>query len=276
MRPRGIHRVLPLVAASLALVAGAKDQDEPPKSTEPAASHWKEAAGSYRITLGAARPVPLVFRDEPALKWTNPERRTDDGAVFLWTDRGRPEVAASFYRYKSAGRVLEDHEFISLSTFPLAAKHDGQPVWTPTAGNVVPTPIPDAPEPAKTPSERLRQMRGLAREFRASFNNPPDLSEIRLLTQPIYRFETEGKRADLLDGALFAFVHTTDPEVLLTIEARPAGEGGPMKWHYALARMSLVNLRVHHKDREVWSALWVNPTTDNSQPYWVRSIPAGP
>jgi len=40
--------------------------------------------------------------------------------------------------------------------------------------------------------------------------------------------------------------------------------------------MSLVNLRVHHKDREVWSAPWVNPTTDNSQPYWVRSIPAGP
>jgi hypothetical protein len=117
-------------------------------------------------------------------------------------------------------------------------------------------------------------MRALAREFKATFNNPPDLSEIRLLTQPIYRFETEGKRADVLDGALFAYVHTTDPEVLLTIEARPSVEGGPVAWHYSLARMSMVNLRVHHKEREVWSAQWATNLKDPSEPYMVRTFPS--
>ena len=260
-------------ALGLAIVAGLQAQDEPPKS-DSSANHWKDAASSYRITLESSRPTPLTFRDEPILKWTNPQRRTDDGSVFVWTDRGRPEVAASFYRYKVDKDTLEDHEFISLSTSALSARRDGELIWSLAAGNVRPVPIPDAPRPAATPNERLRQMRALAREFKATFNNPPDLSEIRLLTQPIYRFEVEGKRADVVDGALFAYVHTTDPEVLLLIEARPESEGGPVAWHYSLARMSMVNLRVHHKDREVWSVQWATNLHDRSEPYMVRTFPS--
>jgi hypothetical protein len=258
----------------LALVAGTSARDEPSKSDAPS-NHWKDAASNYRISLEAGRPTLLTLRAEPALKWTNPLRRADDGAVFVWTDRGRPEVAASFFRYRSDGKPFEDHEFVSLSTSPLSATREGEPVWSVAAGNVQVAPIPDAPRPASTPNERLRQMRALAREFRANFNNPPDLSEIRLLTQPIYRFETESKRTDILDGALFAFVHTTDPEVLLAIEARPPTDGGPMAWHYSIARMSLVNLRAFHKDRQVWSAEWVQPARASTKPYMVRSYPSG-
>ena len=50
---------------------------------------------------------------------------------------------------------------------------------------------------------------------------------------------------------MFAFVEGTDPEVFLSIEVR-AGEKGPA-WHYALARMNSVELRVVHGGREVWS-----------------------
>ena len=194
--------------------------------------------------------------------------------MFVWTDRGRPEVAACFYRYRAEGKAIEEHEFVSLSESPLAARRDGEPVWSVAAGNINPAPIPRRASPAASPAERLRQMRALAREFKATFNNPPDLSEIRLLTQPLYRFETEGKRADILDGALFAYVHTTDPEVLLLIEARPPAGGGPVAWHFSVARMSMVNLRVHHKGREVWSASWANDLRDPTSPYMARSFPS--
>jgi hypothetical protein len=274
MRSPDIARGLGILALGSALVGWGWAQDEPSKSGA-GTKHWKDAASTYRISLDSSPPTALSLREDPALKWTNPQRRTDDGAVFVWTDRGRPEVAASFYRYKSDDKSIEDHEFVSLSASPLSARRDGDLIWSVAEGNVRPTPIPDAPKPAATPVERLRQMRALAREFRASFNNPPDLSEIRMLTQPIYRFETEGKRTDILDGALFAFVHTTDPEVLLTIEARPEAAGGPPTWHYSIARMSLVNLRAHHKDREVWSAQWVQPKGAQTKPYMVRTIPAG-
>ena len=244
--------------------------------TVPSGPRWKDAASRYRIALDLGKSTPLTFREEPVLRWTNPERRTDDGAVFVWTDRGRPEVAASFYRYKRDEKISEDHEFISLSEGPILAKLDGETLWTVPSGNVRPTLIPDAIIPGATSVERLRQMRGLAREFKATFNNPPDLSEIRLLTQPIYRFEVEGKRTDVVDGALFAFVHATDPEVLLSIEARPTKPDGPLAWHYSIVRMSMVNLRVHHKDREVWSASWQSQLTDPTKPYMVRNVAPTP
>jgi hypothetical protein len=269
MRFIGFPRQLGAPALGLALTASILAGDEP-------STPWKGVAAAYRIELDAGKPAALAFREDPVLKWTNPLRRADDGAVFVWTDRGRPEVAASFYKYKSKEQLFEDHEFISLSASPLTARLDGELVWSLPKGNVHPEPIPDAPKPAATAGERLRQMRALAREFKATYNNPPDLSEIRLLTQPIYRFETEGKRPDVLDGALFAYVHTTDPEVLLAIEARTPLGGGPMAWHFSCARMSMVNMRVHHKDREVWSAIWDNDYRGKTKPYMVRSRPSTP
>ena len=273
MRSMACISAASFVAFGLLAAGQCRGQDDPAK-VDAGLKHWRDAASAYRIARDGSPPTPLALRDEPALKWTNPQRRADDGGVFLWLDRGRPEVAASFYRYPSGGKSAEDHEFVSLATAPLVADLDGAAFWSPGAGVRAPAPIPDAPEPAKTAAERLRQMPALAREFRASFNNPPDLSEIRLLTQPLYRFEVEGKRADILDGALFAYVHTTDPEVLLILEARPDPASGAMRWYFTAARMSLVNLRIHHKDREIWSAAWVEPTRNSSQPYFVRSVPA--
>ncbi len=262
------------IALALAVAAGSWAGDEPAKPDTKGDHPWKGAAAKYRIAIGSTPPRPLTLREEPALNWTNPQRRADDGSVFVWLDRGRPEVAASFYRYNLDGRRIEDNEFVSLSTSPLTASREGEVVWALPEGHVRPEPIPGAPRPAATPAERLRQLKALAREFRANFNNPPDLSEIRPLTQPIYRFETEGKRPDVLDGALFAYVHTTDPEVLLAIEARPESEGGPMAWHFSCARMSMVNLRVFHKDREVWSCVWDNDYRGPTKPYMVLSRPS--
>ncbi len=279
MNPRS-RAVVAALALAPTMAVGLRARDEPAKAQAKAASPWLGQASSYRIAIGAAAaaaaPVALALREEPALKWSNPERRADDGSVFLWLDRGRPEVAASFYRFPKDGGQVEDNEFVTLSAAPLTARRDGVEVWNLPGGHVGPAPIPDAPKPAATPAERLRQMKALARDFHAHFNNPPDLSEIRPLPQPIYRFETEGKRPDVLDGALFAYVHTTDPEVLLAIEARTGPGGGPMAWHFSCARMSMVNLRVFFKDRQVWSCPWDNDYRGPTKPYMVLTYPVVP
>jgi hypothetical protein len=190
--------------------------------------------------------------------------------VFVWVADGRPEVVASFYRYGSRDEVTEEHEFQSLATVPLTGTRDGRVVWSPPSAGVALAPIPGAPDPAETPAARLRQMRALEREFKAGFNGPNNKSELRPLTQPLYRYEPT--RPDLVDGALFAFVQTTDPEVLLLVEARRPGEGGPAAWHYAFARMSMVWLRGEHKGREVWTADWVSDLAAPNKPY--LTIPA--
>jgi hypothetical protein len=223
----------------------------------------KQAAARYQILLDVARPTNLELVPEPALHWTNPLRRTLNGAVFIWLADGRPEVAASLYRYHYEGKIVEDHEFQSLAATGLTATRDGRKVWSPPAAGIRLAAIPGAPSPAPSPAERLRQMQALAREFHAFFNAPEDRSELRLLPKPLCRYSTNS--ASLLDGALFAFVVTTDPEVLLMIEARPKDRTSV--WQYGFARMSMVNLRAEHKDQTVWTADWVYDLEAPNKPY---------
>jgi hypothetical protein len=223
---------------------------------------WKREAAEYRIVLHTVPESAPTLRAEPVLHWTNPVRETDDGLVMLWLSGGRPEAVACFYRVRFEGRPTETHEFHSLARVPLTASRGGRTVWEPRGPGVDPRPIPGAAPPASTPSERLRQMRALAREFKASVDLEKSATELRLLSQPVFRYESQS------DGALFAFVLTTDPEVLLMIDDRPA-EGGPA-WHYAFARMSNRSLVAKHRDRIVWEAPADKDDNNPAKPYCVR------
>ncbi|MDR3636284.1 MAG: hypothetical protein P4L84_20950 [Isosphaeraceae bacterium] len=235
-------------------------------------AQMKRSAEAYQITLNTEPPRRLELRMEPVLRWSNPLRITSDGAVFLWLSEGRPEVIASFYQFQRNGMTAEDHEFQSLATTGLTATRGDSDVWFPRDPGVTLAPIPDAPAPAGTPAERLRQMRALAREFRAFLDRPNNKSELRLLSQPLFRYET--RRADLSDGALFSFVLTTDPEVLLLIEARPYE--GKLAWHYALTRMSMMELRVERKGTTVWQVPFNTEANSRKRPYLITPAPAPP
>ena len=71
------------------------------------------------------------------------------------------------------------------------------------------------------------------------------------------------------DGALFAFVEGTDPEVFLFLEVRP-GAGGP-EWHDALASVGSWAMKVKRKDRHVWE-LPRRATGDPSKPLYTSQF----
>lgn len=229
--------------------------------------YWLAAASKDQFAPASDPDHPLTFRKEPVLKWTNPLRRTDDGALFLWTDRGRPEVATSFWHSGTPDRPLIVHEFQTLAARPLVGHHEGRVVWSPKLGIAL-APIPEAPTPAADAPGRLRQIRALARDFKAYLDNPAERAELRPLTQPLYRYETAGARSDVGDGCLFAFVHATDPEVLLLIESRAAAPGRSMAWHFGIGRMSGFPVHVDLKGKEVWRVDHVGSYADNTKPYW--------
>ncbi len=88
-------------------------------------------------------------------------------------------------------------------------------------------------------------MRNLAREFSGAMKDNDDVTELRLLPQPIVRYKSAEQ--SVVDGAIFAWVWKgTDPEVLLILEDRKD------QWHYALARFNFREMWVKHKDREIW------------------------
>ncbi len=223
-------------------------------------------AKAYAFRREARQPgPPIVLHPEPILKWTNPILGSVSGGLYLWTAQGRPEVVASIYQWYYPVRP-RDNEFQSLSLGTFVAERDGGPVWMPVRPGVELKPVPESPTPAATPAQRLRQMRDLAKGFTARETDHKGLQrELRLLTQPVYRYE--GTEGALSDGGLFVFVMGTDPEAFLLLEARQGGKA--VRWHYALARMTHAQIAVSDRGREVWNVPLIVPAVvfDRREPY---------
>jgi hypothetical protein len=217
-------------------------------------SFYQSEASAYKIHRDAERRQALEFRKEPVYIWVNPARTNGQhGAVFLWLWKGRPEVFGCVFSHPvPLGRKV-NHEFHTLATGVLHVERPGPFRWEPQAG-LDRNPVPGAPTPAATASQRLLQIRNMAREFSGhSVDYSNRRWELRLLPQPLFRYSSED--AGITDGAILTFVSNagTDPEVLLVLEAHKAGDAP--RWEYALARYSDWSLYMQHKGREVWSAV---------------------
>jgi hypothetical protein len=141
------------------------------------------------------------------------------------------------------------------------------------------TVLTGAPRPAQSAAQRLSQMRAMARDFSGSTTDHTERRlELRLLPQPLYRYESSDP--DVLDGALFAFVTSTDPEALLVVEARTKAPADGPVWDYAICRLTDLGLLVRHKDKEFFTAPLIpygSPVQDPKQrfrAYYDRDIPA--
>lgn len=254
---------------SILTFAGPGFADEPAEEDDPWAQIFLQAAKSYELTGEQKAPSKLLAK--PLLNWSNPERNTGAGAVYLWTRDGQP--AAAMCVYPSSETTL-DHEFVSLSATTVQAATNGRVAWKPAEAGIEYQSFSEARPPGKTRPLRLTQMRGLARTFAARIVKPDEAPKpLRLLPTPIYRYPDSEKERTLVDGAIFAFVQGTDPEVLLMIETVRDAQG-TLQWRYATARMSMVPLEVDHNDQVVWKRNWsYNFGTPQESYYTIRHIP---
>ena len=117
-----------------------------------------------------------------------------DGALFLWLgEADRPELAVQVYQTR---RDIWNQEFSSLATSPLIATAARMVDWRPTRAGVAFKPVPDAPKPAETPAQRLRQIRTLAAEFSAEDNyREKSWQPLRMLSTPFARYGKAGSDA---------------------------------------------------------------------------------
>ncbi len=209
----------------------------------------KEAAARYEFALESANSQRPQLVAEPVLRWSNPAAGEIHGNVFLWTSGGRPAVVGSIFKWFSPHTHMA-HEFHSLAEQPLRGKFDGKEVWVSSEPGVRFAPLAAAPPPAAGKLQRLQQMREFARACAVTKRERDgSLSELRLLTQPIYRYEAPP--AGVIDASLFAFVQGTDPDLFLLLEARESG--GKSTWQFAATRMNSVALALRYNDKEIWS-----------------------
>jgi hypothetical protein len=243
---------------------------DPPTPTDDEAARRRQGflarkADEFVISTEKSKDKPLVREKEPVLRFNNPARGLHaDGAVYVWLLEERPAVVACL-RVRPDGGVWR--EFTSLSDQPLKCERDGRVIWSPPSGGVAWKPLPEAPKPAATPALRLAQARRLAERFSADFGlgMTDRWEELRLMTQPIYRYTAE---KGTVEGAIFALAQSNDPEAIVLIELkRPAGDAPPT-WSYALARTSSQRMRGRLDGKEVWSVTgyWSNPRS-KEDPY---------
>lgn len=245
---------LALLAALLLACVASLGGGEPPTPLTPAEEEEKNrrrelierSAADLKLFMGADREVELEACPDPLLRWPNVPRGTPDGATYLWTAHGRPEAIACVWWCDGLC-----YAFGSLSTRPLTAEKDGTAVWYPSSPGITFDTFADAPAPAKTAAARLSQMKTLVRRFSAAMlAHGQHLFELRLLPQPLFRYESD--QSDLLDGALFAFVDGTDPDVIVLVEARH-NSNGDFEWQYAISRRAMGESEVRYQDKTIWS-----------------------
>lgn len=235
----GMRWALPVLWAALPLTlrpgfghAAESGQPAPDVATEQRQATQLSERELTRLTLRATGENGAVFKTtgESLLKWSNPDAGRVYGDVYLWTDKGRPAVLASIFRWYSPFQSL-NIEFCSLSTHGIVVDHGGQVIWEPADAGITWQELPGADTPAGSRPARLTQMKRIAGRFTAKLSdargNPAAVDRVlRLLPRPVFRYGTDAT----VDGALFAFVVGTDPELLVLVESTATG------WRYALSR----------------------------------------
>lgn len=226
-----------------------------------AADQGRPAAERLEFMLSSARDLEavvrigestteLAFHPKPLLRWSNPVGGARDGVVVMWTDAVRPVLLVSVFQSKGGDWI---QEFQSLATNPIELSKDERLLWEPPGKSVEFRPVESFPAPADSRSKRLIEMRRIAEQFDAyddfKSNNVDERHRLRLMPNPLYRYEAE--KQGVIDGALFAFVLGTDPELCLLLEARETAAGDRV-WEFAFAPMTCWAVEVQRQGKPVW------------------------
>ena len=270
-----LQTVLLIVAALTFATAGFADDPDSDAERQAAANRladMEELAKACVLSRNVDTTRSYVLEPKPLLRWSNPISGIVDGSLWLWTDNGRPVATVDIFTGKNwAGWT---HHCQSLSAEPFECRQQKQVRWNPQQPGRDLKPVPDAPVPAKTPEQRLIQMRALARQFtveddfKSKFRGTEfQTHELRLLAQPLYRYGGDDQL--VMDGALFGYVLATACEALLTLEVRDVG--GQPAWHYSLAGQTAYELRGKHGDKIVWTQPCWDTAPDPAKPYFAFS-----
>jgi hypothetical protein len=225
---------------------------------------------SIRPAGQAAHDLTLV--DRPLLNYENPVRIYDQhGSLFAWTDQGCVQFVGAVWsgidetlNMRTRSLSLEGH---SLSAGELTGVYQDRTLWSTGDSRVRRHII--AEQPAKQPFARLVQMRRLIAGLTVKIH--ADVGDLRPLTQPLYRYEQPA--APVIDGALFAWVMSTDPEVVILVEALED------HWELVIVRFTNEALTVHRGQELLYDCEHVDVPTLQG-PYWlmcgVERIPTTP
>ena len=228
---------------------------------------YRKQSRELQFVLAEDNSTMLKVEPKPVFTWTSLGGWSGD--VFVWTGKGRIQMVGCIGSHHVDESTFEFfQEFHSLADASLnEVQLDDAVTWKISDDTGVAHLIPGAPQPAANTTQRMVQMRSLARSFKLGMQVTTDAveQELRMLSQPLSRVSAAAESGDVIDGALFTFVSSagTDPEAFLLIEARKSADG--LAWTYMVARFTTREIWMSRDGKEVWRAPAIEFTDPGSQ-----------
>lgn len=208
--------------------------------------------------------------EKPLLRFTNPLHGCREGLFVAWVDSlNRPVAVGQIFLMRST----ENSWYIetqSVADCPIHLKSESNGTWAPNTAGIKWTKFKDAPRPSDSKPLRLAQMRRLAGRFRVEDDLNGDNDVLRLMPSPMIRYEDADKHVK--DGALFAYVQGTDPELLVQVESRE-DQDGERAYHWALSAMTSAAVKAYLDEEAVWSKEQSSGGT--SEVFYMRKLSGG-
>ncbi|MCI0362068.1 MAG: hypothetical protein L0211_26605 [Planctomycetaceae bacterium] len=214
--------------------------------------------------------VPLIAK--PLLRFEDRERENRDGTLWGYGDKGRPKALIAVFPFEGRGGQGLDwwSDVVSTAAGPLqVTKVDGIAgvSWSPKNSGEEFHSFPNAPAPAGEADERLVQMHALAERLEGRQNSKLGERPYDLALWPKLLHRYSDASANIVEGGVFAFVHDSNPEIIVLIEAQ--GKAGAASWKFALARHTAAPLHVDLDGEEVWGSPPPADFMTGRNSYWV-------
>src|SRR5262245_48056003 len=181
------------VIALFALVAlGQPSPEESPVRKNEAVwtQFYLDLAKGYKVTRASdAKAVPLAER--PVFDWASIS--DFNGAVFAWTENGRPALVATMFSMPRANSKARQvvHEFASFTQSDGQIVGPGGAQWKPPPLTELKR-VPDAPPPPQSENRLKLECRRLAKDFSAHMNRRGERWDLRLLPAPLVEYRRVG------------------------------------------------------------------------------------
>ena len=271
-----------LGAASTAIALG-EDAARPRKNStddrtaaeaRQASEHAAREAKLWEIVLKDGDGKAAVVEKNSAMRWAWSNDGRYYGDVYIYTVDRRPVAIMQFFQWFEPIQGVY-FSGTSLTDVPMKATRDGRVMWSPRKNDILLRDIPRAPAPDAVPAARLVQMRRFAERFQFEVQDKRvtvTKRQLRFLRRPIFRFGEED--GDILDGAIFAYVATSnDPAAMVILEA--AREKNEVRWRYAIPRSWSFAAKASFDDKTIWDVDDAYPFKDPEASFYLNAIPDG-
>jgi len=262
------YLALALCCCGLSAFASAEDSPEVIAAREARLKAMHAIAERFKVQVTEGdqqRAVSLMA--DPLLRFNDPAREFHDATLWGWGEKGRPLCLLTIEQYgeRSWFECISLANLTSDTSGPQRFTAEAEVLrWAPKAGGIEMKPLAGAPPVADKAPRRMSQMKELLGQLRAyEVGRTGSKYELRLMPRAFYRYDDE--KAELVDGAIFAFAYGTNPELLAIIEARSPANSA--QWQIGFARCGTAEPHVLLADKEIFTLKYATGTSPEDA-YW--------